>query len=72
MPIVPSTGVDPALINAAVNAFAVASTAYQLELERFRYVGTLALRHGATVGDLAAAGGITCEQVATLVNQGEL
>lgn len=63
---------DPAIVDAAINAAAVASVAYQLELERFRYVITLGLRHGAPVVALAAAAGLTCDQVATLVNQGEL
>lgn len=67
---VPAT--DPAIVDAAVNAAAVASIAYQLELERLRYVITLGLRHGATVQALAAAAGLTCDQIATLVNQGEL
>lgn len=63
---------DPALVNAAINAAAVASVAYQLELERFRYVLTLGVRHGAQLADLATAAGITCEQAAELVNGGQL
>lgn len=63
---------DDELHTAAINAAAVASVAYHVELERFRYVLTLGVRHGATVGDLATAAGITCEQAATLINQGEL
>ena len=66
------TVVDPEIIAAAHNAVAVAGVAYHEELERLRYVVTLGIRHGLTVGDTARAAGLTCEQVATLVNQGEL
>ena len=63
---------EPAIIDAAINAAAVASLAYQLELERFRYVVTLGARHGAPLDDLARCTGLTREQVSTLINQGEL
>jgi len=72
MPIVPTPAPDPELRTAAINAAAVAGVAYYTELERFRYVLTLGLSHGAVLGELADAASITCEQAATLVNQGEL
>lgn len=68
----PPAAPDQALIDAAINAAAVASVAYQLELERFRYVLILGAQHGATIGQLAVGAGLACEQVATLINQGEL
>jgi hypothetical protein len=63
---------DAQLRDAAINAMAIASVAYHTELERFRYVITLGLRHGASVEEAARATGLTCEQISTLVNQGEL
>lgn len=60
------------LRTAAINAAAVAGVAYYTELERFRYVLTLGLRHGAVLGELAQAAGISCEEAATLINQGAL
>lgn len=70
---IPSTTTpDPEILTAATNAIAVGSVAYQTELERFRYVVTLSVRHGLPVGDAARAAGLTCEQITTLINQGEL
>jgi hypothetical protein len=70
--IVPNPTPDPELRTAAINAAAVAGVAYYTELERFRYVLTLGLSHGAVLGELARAAGVSCEQAAMLVNQGEL
>lgn len=60
------------VIDAVLNAVAVASTAYQEERGRFRHVTTIAVQHGAPVNQVAAAAGLSCEQLATLINEGEL
>jgi len=63
---------DPVIRDACINAVAVASIAYQEELGRLRYVLSLAAEKGLPVSEIANAAGLPCEQVATLVNQGEL
>lgn len=63
---------DPELHDAAVNAIAIASVAYHSELVAFRHVIVTALSHGLPAREAADAAGLTCEQVAGLVETGTL